>query len=646
MEESSSELPNVLHEYVYQPLKQFECVRLLRLHTVEEQIKCGLEQIPLAEAKFEALSYVWGSEEKPFRAIICDTRGRNVGFVPLTRNLYDALHDLRDTPELKNTNFWIDQICIDQNGEEKNHQVKIMNKIYKSAARVIVYTGPAQSAELEARGVRLLYEIDGHFAANYPSILEKGSIYNAMGERHDFPIGDLSDDIKRNYTAIDWKWLANLASGPWYDRLWMVQEQLANVNTTILRGSRLLAWDKVVAMTILFGVRLLPQQYWSSSERFILLQYTVYSLWRDRQDRCFEYSHRTLLQNIICYGALKCRDSRDYIYSLLGISSDGDKLSIYPDYSEVNTVEQLFHDITIRILKVATNLLILVQACQFQHKSGLPSWAFGPSSEFCFPAVRFDYSPHVRSLLTSRPTFSADNTVLGLRGSCVDKIEFLTPRITTPEGHYVGPMNNHWIQPVTQYLSALASTMSHIGVTLHHAAALGRAISSVHGGLVSNPEQVVTVEYAAAYACSFICFWMHELSAYDNQLPPYTTEVLAACKSMIHRLSQAMHSPYVQQDGSCQTDLTLRETERHHQCLLPTNIVFCVSEKSRIGLVQDRAMANDVLTVFEGADRLFVIRPEGSKYRLISPAYVDGLMNGEFYAGVDPNEVDEVIELI
>ncbi|KAI9683732.1 MAG: hypothetical protein M1822_005922 [Bathelium mastoideum] len=646
MEESSSQLPNVLHEYIYQPLKHCEYVRLLRLHTVEEQVQCSLEQIPLAEAKFEALSYVWGSEEKPFRAIIYDTRGRNVGFVPLTRNLYDALHDLRHTPELKKTNFWIDQICIDQNGEEKNHQVKIMSRIYKSAARVIMYAGPSQPAELEGRGIRLLYEIDKHFATSYPSISGKGTIWNATGAGHEFPIADLSDDIRRRYTANDWKWLADLASGPWYDRLWMVQEQLANANITMLRGSRLLAWNKVAAMTILFGVRLLPQQYWSSSERFILLEYTVYSLWQDRQDRCFEYSHRTLLQNINCYGGLKCRDSRDYIYSLLGISSDSDKLSIYPDYSEVNTVGQLFHDITIRILKASTDLFILTQACRVQHKSGLPSWVYTPSLDFRFPGLRFDTSPHVRSLLTSRPAFSADSMVLALRGSCVDTIKFLAPKTIPPRGHYIGPMNDLWIQPVTQYLSGLASIMSHTGVTLPHAAALGRAISSAFGGLVSNSRKVVTDEYAASYTCSCISFWMHEISTYNKQLSPDTTEVLAACRSIMHGISQAMHSQYAQNHDSSQVDLTLRETKQHHQHLLTTRVVFCVSEKGRTGLVQERVMANDILTAFEGADRLFAIRPEGSKYRLIGCAYVDGSMNGEFYAGIDPNEVDEVIELI
>ena len=233
MEESSSELPNELCRYTYQPLEYKHHVRLLRLHQVQEQIECSLKEIPLADtesdSKFEALSYAWGSEEKPFHAVIHDTRGPSLGYIPLTRNLHDALRDLRDTPKLNGKSFWIDQICINQDDEEKTHQVNIMDRIYKSAARVIMYIGSAQSLELEERGVQLLHDVDKHFAIDYQFISERGNIWNALVGRNDCPIIKLSDDIERNYTANDWKWLADLASGPWYDRLWMIQVLLIHI---------------------------------------------------------------------------------------------------------------------------------------------------------------------------------------------------------------------------------------------------------------------------------------------------------------------------------------------------------------------------------------------------------------------------------
>ena len=413
----------------------------------------------------------------------------------------------------------------------------------------------------------------------------------------------------------------------------------------MLRGPRLVAWEKVAAMTILFGMHLLPQQHWPPSTRLTILEFTVFSLWRDRRDRCFEASSRTLLENIKSYPSLKCRDPRDRIYSLLGLSSDGEKLSIYPDYSAANTVERLFLYNTIRMLEEAADLSVLTQVVKYQHQQGFPSWALNPSSSFRLIAVPNGFSPHGRSSLASRPKFRANNMVLALRGSRVDEIQLSTPKIVSPRGHYPGLMNDLWIQPVTQYLSALATVISSVGVTLRHAAALGRAMRMVLSGIVPDAEQPVTVEYAAGCTCFEIRRWAHELSTYDHQPSPDTTKVLAACESIVHSLYRAMQSPYAQQDDSVQVNLALRETELCFQLLVTRDVVFCVSEKGRIGIVQDGTIAGDVVVGFEGADRLFTLRSEGSRYRLIGGAYFDGLMDGEFYADVDPNEIDEVIEL-
>lgn len=54
----------------------------------------------------------------------------------------------------------------------------------------------------------------------------------------------------------------------------------------------------------------------------------------------------------------------------------------------------------------------------------------------------------------------------------------------------------------------------------------------------------------------------------------------------------------------------------------------------------------DLVAIFEGADRLFILRPAGKRYRLIGDAYVEGLMKGEAYEGVDPDEVDYNIEIV
>jgi hypothetical protein len=48
--------------------------------------------------------------------IVTDENDRLVGSIPLTANLKNAVGDLRNRERLSSKVFWIDQICIDQEG--------------------------------------------------------------------------------------------------------------------------------------------------------------------------------------------------------------------------------------------------------------------------------------------------------------------------------------------------------------------------------------------------------------------------------------------------------------------------------------------------------------------------------------------------
>jgi len=68
--------------------------------------------------------------------------------------------------------------------------------------------------------------------------------------------------------------------------------------------------------------------------------------------------------------------------------------------------------------------------------------------------------------------------------------------------------------------------------------------------------------------------------------------------------------------------------------------VFCVTVHNRICSVMDRVEKDDVVAPFQGADRLFILRLVGRRYRHIGDAYVDGLMKGEAYKSLDPDNED------
>ncbi|KAF2450640.1 hypothetical protein P171DRAFT_479721 [Karstenula rhodostoma CBS 690.94] len=74
--------------------------------------------------------------------------------------------------------------------------------------------------------------------------------------------------------------------------------------------------------------------------------------------------------------------------------------------------------------------------------------------------------------------------------------------------------------------------------------------------------------------------------------------------------------------------------------------IMCITEGKRPCNGINEVLKGDVIAALQEADRLFVLRPVGSRYRLVGDAWVDGLMNGEGYEGLDPEDVDVDIDII
>ena len=135
-----------MSRYHYSPLSLGpDSIRLLRLMPLENEsteraeIQCQLFEYSLQDPGkgthlYEALSYTWGSSDKP-RSISVDKQN-----LAVTENLHAALLRLRDR-SLERI-IWVDAICINQeNLDERGQQVQLMVKIYSRATRVLVWLG-------------------------------------------------------------------------------------------------------------------------------------------------------------------------------------------------------------------------------------------------------------------------------------------------------------------------------------------------------------------------------------------------------------------------------------------------------------------------------------------------------------------------
>lgn len=126
-------------EYPGHPLLpgQIRSIRLLP-GAWTDPIRCEIFEDIHGTTRYEALSYVWGSQN------IKETITLNRKEFPVTLNLEGALRHLREQFKYgrRAMVFWIDALCINQKDiEERTSQVQLMRKIYQRCEQVVVYLG-------------------------------------------------------------------------------------------------------------------------------------------------------------------------------------------------------------------------------------------------------------------------------------------------------------------------------------------------------------------------------------------------------------------------------------------------------------------------------------------------------------------------
>lgn len=149
-----------MKEYEYESIATKEhAFRLILLHPASkprvqiEIIHASLDDENLMP--YEAVSYVWGAPERCIDVEVLDLTKPKGTFelkrtLKVTNSLELTLKDLQ-LPDAKRC-LWIDGICINQNDQndeqmkEKNHQVRLMDKIYNCAERVLFHLGRPSEA--------------------------------------------------------------------------------------------------------------------------------------------------------------------------------------------------------------------------------------------------------------------------------------------------------------------------------------------------------------------------------------------------------------------------------------------------------------------------------------------------------------------
>jgi hypothetical protein len=226
--------------------------------------------------------------------------------------------------------------------------------------------------------------------------------------------------------------------------------------------------------------------------------------------------------------------------------------------------------------------------------------------------------------------------------------------MSTPVEFYPDPLSPHagtksLVQFHCKLLTSWLGVFHHLGMTIQNTAGLCRAIVA-RSTWAPTPQNGLSAEQSTAFH-----FWslFRDAANFTRQdgveMGLEVAPLLKQCDTLTQELA-AQLGGIVDLDSFQPSDpLSSRERAAANEFNLYKVLdgrSFCVTENGYVCNAMNQPEKGDQIAAFEGADRLFILRPVGEQYQLIGEAYVDGLMKGEAYEGIDPDDVDYDIELV
>ena len=344
--------------YQYTPLNDdLREIRLLTLHEgrFNTDIHISIHTAPLDPYNpptYEALSYVWGSQEKPIDIQV------GVQNLAVTQKLAQALSYLRYSD--KPRTLWIDAICVNQQDlKERSRQVRRMADLYRLADRVVVWLGPGDKAS--GYGVRIFKDLSSKITVDWIQVTMKptsnGAEKHWADQNEYLPYGD------KEFRAI-----YSVMNRPWFERLWIWQEiRLAKSNAVMICGSDEIPWESFrTALYCLYWKVYRIKQSSVISEQFSARVIKTYPL----ADSEINFNFLDAMYNT---RHCKYTDPRDRVYAILSLlEGTVDAIGIEPDYTK--RTSQIYQYVVLRCIDQHNSLNILSSSGLSERPLEMPTW--------------------------------------------------------------------------------------------------------------------------------------------------------------------------------------------------------------------------------------------------------------------------------
>ena len=607
-------------------------IRILTISSAdrkEADIHCTLEIVSLgpdAEHRpiYEALSYTWGTMQANH---VIHVNGCPFS---ITSNLDIALRYLRKP--LTSRVLWIDAICIDQdNLQEKNDQVKRMRDVFNSASQVLVWLG---ETDKDARtAMAFLERVDC-------SIESVPAFENSK--------------VEPFLPALD-----KFFKKPWWTRIWVVQEVcVANKPPLVGCGRKWVSWKAVEAAIRRLNETkgLLASQGEYLNNLIPLLVFMELVTWFSA-GQGIQRGFEMLLYSTSGRDATILHDK---IYALLGLIEDDNNIStsLVPDYSEPCTVA--YQSVMIHILESSRNLGYLVQAMN-KRNPDVPSWC----ADFSRPNWN-QYTTNEKWLLLSagslerytgasgnlsKPSivYNQKQSTLEVPGSIVGRIEhFHASKCSS-----LGLMNNDCsidLRPVyagtkDQNEKVMLKCLEHIYEDATIFSIIARLALEKRLGATEALRTLADGEIWRTMNGNFnFEEYTHKLAESQKQALPNTFAFLDV---VAQRQTGAYESWGEAWSGLNPTLQGLADSGELHAWAINTFILIGLeliqktlfsTDTGYIGRAPTAVNAiqeDDLLCILHACPIPAILRPKGNAYEVVTFAWVSGIMNGEYFDGVE-----------
>ncbi|KAF1996938.1 hypothetical protein P154DRAFT_607356 [Amniculicola lignicola CBS 123094] len=580
---------------------------------------------------YQALSYVWGTSTRTSELMTPN------GILWITLSLNKALRGLRN--KAKAIMLWVDAICINQkDNKEKAQQIRLLPNIFQSAAATYAFIeghkGSDEAIEMLMQ-VRAKAEL-GEIPKNEACPEDEAEWGIEDDSDHELDPGE-GMETNNKMTSKVWssldRWPADLPRVPacwegepippldnpiwtsvaavftlsWFRRVWIIQEIVAAQNVKIVCGKWIIDWnDLYLAMEVVDRqIQLLEHD--SSALKATWEPFLSLAAQREWEARQHRWTLILLLEN---FRHSESTLSRDRLFALLGLASDGNEASFEPDYdSPLEAIVLKFARVFVR---QGRGMQLLYRAGLNQQSDKFASWI--PDWTVRRPGSLHDSSEGGVMFTACGPQQAKikcvpDTDELLVDGYLVDVIESIstTSNVEQEWGDYFREIDTMVDNAV---LSLVRDSREDLKWKVPIAGVLYPKVA-VSGGLDLQSSYAALRNY---------------LNSKQKGETKETNDYLANGPPLVSMYSTALEhiATSALQEQSASYMAALGDTLHGWK--------FVITKRGYVGVVPNIASVGDVVVILKGGRVPFVLHASETRFgalRLVGECYIHSIMNGE-----------------